>query len=37
MDTNTIIISHKSDQLSDKFERVLKLEKNRNFSTITEI
>ncbi len=37
MDTNTIIISHKSDQLSDKFERVLKLEKNRNFCTITEI
>ena len=33
-DTNSFIISHKSDQLSDKFETVLKFEKHRNFSRI---
>jgi len=33
-DTNTFIISHKTDQLYDKFERVLKFEKHRNFSRI---
>ena len=31
-DTNTFIISHKSDQLYDKFERVIKFEKHKNFS-----
>ena len=31
-DTNTFIISHKTDQLYDKFERVLKFEKHKNFS-----
>lgn len=31
-DTNTFIISHKSDQLYDKFERVLKFKKIKNFS-----
>lgn len=33
-DTNTVIISHKTDQLFDKFERVIKFEKNKNFSRI---
>jgi DNA repair exonuclease SbcCD ATPase subunit len=33
-DTNTFIISHKSDQLYDKFERVLKFEKHKNFSRV---
>jgi DNA repair exonuclease SbcCD ATPase subunit len=33
-DTNTFIISHKGDQLSDKFERVIKFEKHKNFSRI---
>lgn len=31
-DTNTFIISHKQDQLYDKFERVIKFEKHKNFS-----
>ena len=31
-DTNTFIISHKSDQLYDKFERVIRFEKHKNFS-----
>ena len=31
-DTNTFIISHKTDQLYDKFEKVLKFEKHKNFS-----
>lgn len=31
-DTNTIIISHKTDQLYDKFEKVIKFEKHKNFS-----
>lgn len=30
--TNTFIISHKKDQLLDKFENVLKFEKKKNFS-----
>ena len=34
-DTNTFIISHKTDQLYDKFEKVLKFEKHKNFSRIT--
>ena len=33
-DTNTFIISHKGDQLFDKFERVIKFEKHKNFSRI---
>jgi len=31
-DTNTFIISHKGDQLFDKFEHVLRFEKHKNFS-----
>jgi DNA repair exonuclease SbcCD ATPase subunit len=33
-DTNTFIISHKTDQLYDKFEKVIKFEKHKNFSRI---
>ena len=33
-DTNTFIISHKGDQLYDKFERVIRLEKHKNFSKV---
>jgi len=33
-DTNTFIISHKTDQLVDKFESVLKFEKKQNFSKV---
>jgi DNA repair exonuclease SbcCD ATPase subunit len=33
-DTNTFIISHKTDQLYDKFEKVIKFEKHKNFSKI---
>jgi DNA repair exonuclease SbcCD ATPase subunit len=32
--TNTFIISHKSDQLYDKFANVIRFEKNKNFSRI---
>lgn len=32
MDTNTYIISHKVDQMHDKFNNVIKFEKNKNFS-----
>ena len=31
-DTNTFIISHKTDQLYDKFEKVIKFEKHKSFS-----
>jgi DNA repair exonuclease SbcCD ATPase subunit len=34
-DTNTFIISHKGDQLFDRFDRVLKFEKVKNFSVLT--
>jgi DNA repair exonuclease SbcCD ATPase subunit len=34
-DTNTFIISHKTDQLYDKFEKVIKFEKHKNFSKIS--
>lgn len=34
IDTNTFIISHKTDQISDKFNNVLKFEKHKNFSKI---
>ena len=33
-DTNTFVISHKTDQLSDRFQRTLKFEKHKNFSRI---
>lgn len=33
-DTNTVIISHKTDQLYDKFEKVIRFEKHKNFSRI---
>jgi len=33
-DTNTFIISHKTDQLYDKFSKVLRFEKYKNFSRI---
>jgi len=33
-DTNTFIISHKTDQLYDKFSNVIKFEKHKNFSKI---
>ena len=35
-DTNIIIISHKTDQLLDKFSNVIKFEKHKNFSRIVE-
>lgn len=34
IDTNTFIISHKGDQLVDKFKNVIKFEKKQNFSKI---
>lgn len=34
VDTNTFIISHKTDQLYDKFTTVIKFEKHKNFSRI---
>lgn len=33
-DTHAIIISHRNDQISDKFDRVVKFEKHKNFSRI---
>ena len=33
-DTNTFIISHKTDQISDKFEKIIKFEKHKSFSRI---
>lgn len=33
-DTNTFIISHRTDQISDKFDRILNFEKHNNFSRI---
>jgi len=33
-DTNTFIISHKGDQLFDKFSNILKFEKYKNFSRV---
>jgi DNA repair exonuclease SbcCD ATPase subunit len=35
-DTNVFIISHKGDQLFDKFSNVIKFEKQKNFSTRVE-
>lgn len=34
LDTNTFIISHKVDQMVDKFANVIKFEKHKNFSRI---
>ena len=34
LDTNTFIISHKGDQLFDKFGKVIKFEKHKNFSKV---
>lgn len=33
-DTNTFIISHKTDQMVDKFEKIIRFEKYKNFSRI---
>lgn len=33
-DTNTFIISHKGDQLFEKFEHIIRFEKHKNFSRI---
>lgn len=33
-DTNTFIISHKTEQIIDKFDRVIRFEKHKNFSRI---
>jgi len=35
-DSNIFVISHKGDQIADKFDRVLKFEKRKNFSVVTE-
>jgi energy-coupling factor transporter ATP-binding protein EcfA2 len=35
-DTNVFIISHKGDQLFDKFEHTIRFEKHKNFSRIKE-
>lgn len=35
-DTNTFIISHKTDQLVDKFNKVIRFEKVKNFSGVTQ-
>ena len=35
-DTNTFIISHKGDQLQDKFDRVITFNKQKNFSRIVK-
>jgi DNA repair exonuclease SbcCD ATPase subunit len=36
IDTNVFVISHKGDQLFDKFRSVIKFEKHNNFSRITK-
>ena len=35
MDYNIFIISHKGDQMYEKFDNVIKLQKVKNFSQIT--
>jgi chromosome segregation ATPase len=35
-ESNAIIISHRTDQLSEKFDRAIKFVKNNNFSSIAE-
>ena len=34
-DTNTFVISHKQDQLIDKFQKVIRFEKHKNFSRLS--
>lgn len=34
--TNVLVISHKNDQIADKFDRILSVEKVKNFSRIKE-
>jgi hypothetical protein len=34
-DTNTFVISHKQDQMLDKFQKVYKFEKHKNFSRLS--
>ena len=34
LDTNVFIISHKTDQLVDKFTNVIRFEKHQNFSRV---
>ena len=34
-DTNTFVISHKTDQLTDRFQRTIRFEKHKNFSRIS--
>ena len=34
LDTNIFIISHKTDQLVDKFNNVIRFEKHQNFSRV---
>ena len=36
-DTNIFVISHKSEVLHDKFDRVLRFEKKKNFSKVEVI
>lgn len=35
-DANIFVISHKGDQLNDKFDQILRFSKTKNFSTMTE-
>jgi DNA repair exonuclease SbcCD ATPase subunit len=35
-DTNTFIISHKTDTIGDKFDKTYRFEKHRNFSRLTK-
>jgi len=35
-DTNVFVISHKGDQLFDKFRSVIRFEKRQNFSVIAK-
>ena len=35
-DTHVFVISHKGDQLFDKFKSVIKFEKRQNYSVITK-
>jgi DNA repair exonuclease SbcCD ATPase subunit len=36
-DSNIIVISHKTDQLLDKFDKVIKFEKKKNFTKLIEV
>jgi energy-coupling factor transporter ATP-binding protein EcfA2 len=35
--TNIVVISHRGDQLGDKFDRTLKFEKKKNFTRMQEM